>query len=228
MVQLDHFPYLRIRREGLKLKSYTHIVGGIIFSLLIMFILNIPVNALYIFIAGAAAVIPDLLDYMFLKKHKRETHNVWILAVLIGLGLVNQIFIIVAAAYFSHIVLDLITYHGIRLFYPLNLNNYVCMGDKNRIKTGTNREKALFFFLCIIAVTGVLLSFQVFTLIDQTAAGTTSNTGTLDNNSTNQSGAKTYINVQLDIDESMLNKNVSINTGQNQSNIVVLEANTSA
>jgi len=205
------------------LRSYTHIVAGIIFSLLIMFILGIPVNAFYIFIAGAAAVIPDLIDYAFLAKHKRETHNIWILIGLIALGFVNQIFIIVTAAYLSHLILDLMTYHGVRLFYPLKPTNYVVMSEKNRIKTGTNREKALFFFLCIIMVGGVLLSYQVFSLIDSTAAssGTTEVVG---NNSTNGT-AKTYINVAVDIDQNMLNKNVSITNGQNETNIVVTEVN---
>jgi inner membrane protein len=198
-------------------------VAGIIFSLLIMFILGIPVNAFYIFIAGAAAVIPDLIDYAFLAKHKRETHNIWILIGLIALGFVNQIFIIVAAAYLSHLILDLMTYHGVRLFYPLKPTNYVVMSEKNRIKTGTNREKALFFFLCIIMVGGVLLSYQVFSLIDSTAAssGTTEAVG---NNSTNGT-AKTYINVAVDIDQNMLNKNVSITNGQNETNIIVTEVN---
>lgn len=198
-------------------------MAGIIFSLLIMFILGIPVNAFYIFIAGAAAVIPDLIDYAFLAKHKRETHNIWILIGLIALGFVNQIFIIVAAAYLSHLILDLMTYHGVRLFYPLKPTNYVVMSEKNRIKTGTNREKALFFFLCIIMVGGVLLSYQVFSLIDSTAAssGTTEVVG---NNSTNGT-AKTYINVAVDIDQNMLNKNVSITNGQNETNIIVTEVN---
>jgi len=188
-----------------------------------MFILGIPVNAFYIFIAGAAAVIPDLIDYAFLAKHKRETHNIWILIGLIALGFVNQIFIIVAAAYLSHLILDLMTYHGVRLFYPLKPTNYVVMSEKNRIKTGTNREKALFFFLCIIMVGGVLLSYQVFSLIDSTAAssGTTEVVG---NNSTNGT-AKTYINVAVDIDQNMLNKNVSITNGQNETNIIVTEVN---
>lgn len=205
------------------MRSYTHIAAGIIFSLLIMFILGIPVNAFYIFIAGTAAVIPDLIDYAFLAKHKRETHNIWILIGLIALGLVNQIFFIVAAAYLSHLILDLMTYHGVRLFYPLKPTNYVVMSEKNRIKTGTNREKALFFFLCIIMVAGVMLSYQVFSLIDSTAAssGTSDITG---NNSTNGT-AKTYINVAIDVDENMLNKNVSIKTSQNESNIIVTEVN---
>jgi inner membrane protein len=188
-----------------------------------MFILGIPVSALYIFIAGAAAVIPDLIDYAFLAKHKRETHNIWILIGLAALGLVNHIFIIVAAAYLSHLILDLLTYHGIRLFYPLKPTNYVVMSEKNRIKTGTNREKALFFFLCIIMIGGVLLSFQVFSLIDSTAASSVSSDVT-GNNSTN-STAKTYINVAVDIDQNMLNKNVSITNGQNETNIVVTEVN---
>lgn len=188
-----------------------------------MFISGIPVNAFYIFIAGAAAVIPDLIDYAFLAKHKRETHNIWILIGLIALGFVNQIFIIVAAAYLSHLILDLMTYHGVRLFYPFKLTNYVVMSEKNRIKTGTNREKALFFFLCIIMVGGVLLSYQVFSLIDSTVASS-GTTEVIGNNSTNGT-AKTYINVAVDIDESMLNKNVSITNGQNGTNIIVTEVN---
>ncbi len=188
-----------------------------------MFILGIPVNTFYIFLAGTAAVIPDLIDYAFLAKHKRETHNIWILIGLATLGLVNQIFIIVAAAYLSHLILDLTTYHGVRLFYPLKKTNYVVMSEKNRIKTGTSREKALFFFLCIIMVAGVLLSYQVFNLIDSTAASSRSS-DVSGNNSTNGT-AKTYINVQVDIDKNMVNKNVSIKTGQNESNIIVTEVN---
>lgn len=188
-----------------------------------MFILGIPANAFNIFVAGAAAVIPDLVDYAFLAKHKRETHNIWILVGLIALGFVNQIFTIVAAAYLSHLILDLITYNGVKLFYPLKPTNYVAMSEKNRIKTGTNREKALFFFLCVIMIGGILLSFQVFSMIDSAAAGI----GTSDvagNNSTNGT-AKTYINVAVDIDKSMLNKNVSITNRQNETNIVVTEVN---
>ena len=206
------------------LRSYTHIAAGIIFGLLIMFILDIPVNAFYIFLSGVAAVIPDLFDYAFMEKHKRETHNIWILIILIGLGFLNQIFIIVAAAYLSHLILDLMTYHGIKLFYPLKQTNYVTMSEKSRIKTGTNREKALFFFLCIIMIGGVLLSFQVFSLIDSTAASSTGTTEVAGNNSTN-STAKTYINVQVDIDKNMLNKNVSITNEQNKTNIIVTEVN---
>lgn len=205
------------------MRSYTHISAGILFSLLVMFILDIQVNAFYIFLAGAAAVIPDLVDYMFFKKHKRETHNIWILAILLALGLVNQIFIIVATAYFSHLVLDLLTYHGVRLLYPLKETKFVCMGEKNRIKTGTNREKALFSFLCIIMIAGVLMSYQVFNLIDTTAASASGTTEIEGNNSTNQSTAKTYINVQVQVDEDMLNKNISIKNSQNESNIIVTE-----
>lgn len=205
------------------MRSYTHIAGGIIFALLVMFILDIQVSAFYIFLAGAAAVIPDLVDYAFMEKHNRSTHNIWILAVLMGLCFINQIFIIITAAYFSHLVLDLLTTHGVRLLYPLRKTRFVCMGEKNRIKTGTNREKALFFFLCVIVIGGVLMSFQVFSIIDTSTAGATT-TNTV-NNTTNQSSAKTYINVQVEVDKDMLNKNITIQNSQNQSNIIVTEIN---
>ncbi|AUB59395.1 hypothetical protein BK009_01070 [Methanobacterium subterraneum] len=205
------------------MRSYTHIAGGIIFTILITYILNIPLSAFYIFLAGAVAVIPDLLDYMFMEKHNRETHNIWILLVLMALCLVNQIFIIIAAAYFSHIILDLLTSHGVRLLYPLKKTKFVCMKEKNRIKTGTNREKALFFFLVILVAGGVLMNYQVFSLIDSTAA--TGSITTVENNTTNASNAKTYINVQVQVDESMLNKNISIKNSQNESNIIVREIN---
>lgn len=201
------------------MRSYTHIAGSIIFTLVILFIFNIPVSALYIFLAGAVAVIPDLLDYMFMEKHKRETHNIWIFLVLLGLCLVNQIFIVFAAAYFSHLVLDLLTYHGIRLLYPLKKTRFVCMGEKNRIKTGTNKEKALFSFLCILVICGVLMSYQVFSIIDASAAN---QVGTSDNNSSiNQSAGKTNINVQLQVDPETVNKNLTIKTGQNESKIEI-------
>lgn len=205
------------------MRSYTHIVGGIIFTFLIMYILNIPISAFYIFLAGAAAVIPDLLDYMFMEKHNRETHNIWILLVLMGLCLVNQIFIIITAAYFSHLVLDLLTSHGVRILYPLKKTRFVCMGEKHRIKTGTSREKALFFFMVIILIGGLLMNYQVFRLIDSAAA--IEPVTTVENNTNNSSTAKTYINVQVQVDETMLNKNISIKNSQNESNIVVKEIN---
>jgi inner membrane protein len=205
------------------MRSYTHIAGGIIFTMLIMYILNIPVTAFYIFLAGTAAVIPDLLDYMLTEKHNRETHNIWVLVILMGLSLVNQIFIIIAAAYFSHLVLDLMTSHGVRLLFPFKKTRFVCMGEKYRIKTGTGREKALFFFLVILVVGGVLMNYQVFSLIDTATA--TQPTTMADNNTTNGSNAKTYINVQVQVDEGMSNKNISIKNSQNESNIIVREIN---
>ena len=205
------------------MRSYTHIAGGIIFTMLIMYILNIPVTAFYIFLAGTAAVIPDLLDYMLTEKHNRETHNIWVLVVLLGLSLVNQIFIIVTAAYFSHLVLDLMTSHGVRLLYPVKKTRFVCMGEKYRIKTGTSREKALFFFLVILVVGGVLMNYQVFSLIDTATA--MQPTTLADNNTTNGSNTKTYINIQVQVDEGMSNKNISIKNSQNESNIIVKEIN---
>lgn len=203
------------------MRSYTHIAGGILFALLIMFILGIQVNAFYIFLAGAAAVIPDLVDYMFMSRHKRETHNLWIMAILLALCLVNQIFIIVSAAYFSHLVLDLLTSHGVRLLYPYKKTKFVCMGEKSRIKTGTNREKALFFFLCILLVGGILMSYQVFSLIDSTAASNSASSG---NNSTiNQTTGKTNINVQVQVDPDTVNKNMRITNNGSESNIHITE-----
>ena len=204
------------------MRSYTHIVGSILFTLVILYILNIPATAFYIFLAGAAAVIPDLIDYIFMEKHKRETHNIWIFLVLLGLCIVNHVFIVIAAAYFSHLVLDLLTYHGVRLLYPVKKTKFVCMREKNRIKTGTNKEKALFSFLCILMVCGILMSYQIFSIIDTTAA---SQTGTGNNtNATNQSAAKTNINVQLQVDSDTVNKNMTIKTGQNESKIEITEA----
>lgn len=201
------------------MRSYTHIVGSILFTLVILYILNIPASAFYIFLAGAAAVIPDLIDYIFMEKHTRETHNIWIFLVLLCLCMVNQIFIVFAAAYFSHLVLDLLTFHGVRLLYPLKETKFVCMREKNRIKTGTNKEKALFSFLCILMVCGILLSYQVFSIIDTTAASQTGMGN--NNNTTNQSAGKTNINVQLQVDSNTVNKNMTIKTGQNESKIEI-------
>jgi inner membrane protein len=96
------------------------------------------------------------------------------------------------------------------------------MGEKYRIKTGTGREKALFFFLVILVVGGVLMNYQVFSLID---TATAIQPTMADNNTTNGSNTKTYINVQVQVDESMSNKNISIKNSQNESNIIVKEIN---
>ena len=65
------------------------------------------------------------------------------------------------------------------------------------------------------------MNYQVFTLIDSAAA--IEPTTTVENNTTNASNAKTYINVQVQVDETMVNKNISIKNSQNESNIIVTE-----
>lgn len=95
------------------------------------------------------------------------------------------------------------------------------MGEKSRIKTGTNREKALFFFLCILLVGGILMSYQVFSLIDSTAASNSASNG---NNSTiNQTTGKTSINVQVQVDPDTVNKNMRITNNGSESNIHITE-----
>lgn len=97
------------------------------------------------------------------------------------------------------------------------------MREKNRIKTGTNKEKALFSFLCILMICGVLMSYQVFSIIDATAAsqGKTGKNSSVSNHSV----GRTNINVQLHVDQDTVNKNLTIKTGQNESKIETLGGN---
>jgi len=67
------------------------------------------------------------------------------------------------------------------------------------------------------------MNYQVFSLIDTATA--IQPTTMADNNTTNGSNTKTYINVQVQVDEGMSNKNISIKNSQNESNIIVKEIN---
>ncbi|MCK9150487.1 metal-dependent hydrolase [Methanobacterium alcaliphilum] len=208
------------------MRFYTHIVGSLLIALLLSVCLSFKPTSLYLFIAAAAAPALDLLDFMIGKGHRRHTHNIF---VLIGSGLlvlVNfHLGIAIFAAVLSHLILDLFSVHGCPLFYPLKEKKFVSMQRKNRIKTGSKREKAIFAFLLVIVVGGILGNYQVFTSLDEKANNiASSSSNNLSNNSgNNQANVKTITNVNIQADKIDGQKNITVKSSGNKTNILIKE-----
>ena len=94
-----------------------------------------------------------ILDKLHLSKnrglsihlHKRCTHNVFVLLFAFGLIYFNlPVGLAAFSAVFSHLFLDLFTVNGCPLLYPLRETRYVALRTRNRLRTGSRQEKALF------------------------------------------------------------------------------------
>lgn len=205
------------------MRYYTHIVGSLLIALLFAIIFSIKPGALYLFVAGAAAPILDLLD-SFMGTHERKTHNIFVIIGSLTFIFINfQIGIAIFAAVFSHIILDLFTVHGCPLLYPLKEIKFVCLNRKNRVKTGTKKEKALFLFFLVIVIGAMLGNYQVFAAIDhQTSNINNASEVNVSNNSSNLTGnIKTYTNVNIQGDKVAGEKNITVKSNGNETNIII-------
>lgn len=205
------------------MRYYTHIAGSLLVALLFAIIFSIKPSALYLFVAGAAAPLLDQVD-SFMGTHERKTHNIFVLIGSLAFILISfQIGIAIFAAVFSHIILDLFNVHGCPLLYPLKEIKFVCLNRKNRIKTGTKKEKALFLFFLVIVVGAMLGNYQVFAAIDsQTSNINNASDIKLTNNSSNFTGnVKTYTNVNIQGDKIDGEKNITVKNNGNETNIIV-------
>jgi len=159
-----------------------HIVGGAVFTGVFgatISGINLLASPWYIAITLAAAVLPDVdntsspvgrvvgpLSYWLNRRygHRTLTHSVAALVVL------TLIFAFAERAvsghtslawfffwgYLSHIILDMCTVNGVKLFYPFHKSACVIPGDpRYRFETGNIRHETVFF--CVAVLCGVFL-----------------------------------------------------------------------
>lgn len=159
-----------------------HIVGGAVFTGVFgatISGINLLASPWYIAVTLAAAVLPDVdntsssvgrvvgpLSYWLNRHygHRTLTHSVAALIVL------TLIFAFAERAvsghtsltwfffwgYLSHIILDMCTVNGVKLFYPFHKSACVIPGDpRYRFETGNIRHETVFF--CVAILCGVFL-----------------------------------------------------------------------
>ena len=134
------------------MKLYTHIVGSILFFVFFAYLMNFNGLVIGIFIAGWISVFPDVIDRVE-GKHKGIGHSIIWLIPFIIIGYIN--FLVGSAliiGFSSHIFFDIFTWNGCPFLYPFSKMDFVSLSRRNRIKTGTNQEKAIFVFIIFLLI----------------------------------------------------------------------------
>jgi inner membrane protein len=130
------------------------------------------------------------------------------------------------SAIFSHLFMDMFTVNGCPLLYPLREIRFVALRPRNRVRTGTRQEKAVFIFLTMIVVSGLLCYFNLFDIVDGhlypndnkvTVSETANNTT---NTTSYYNRDKSNINLNVYPDKKG-EKNITIEYGDQKTNILI-------
>ncbi len=208
------------------MKIYTHIAGSILFFGVFAYLLNLDSIFIGIFIAGWISVFPDVVDKLG-DKHRGIGHNVLWLIPFALLGFWN--FVISSAliiGFLSHILLDTITWNGCPVFNPLSKVEFVSLSRRNRFKTGTSQEKALFIFFLVLIIPTILISTNFLSvgslLENENSLLSTGEASGLPINSINKHDAlNDHVNLGFQIN-SNTNKNITIRkVGENETNLII-------
>lgn len=162
-----------------------------------------------------------------LRSHERCTHNIFVLFATLGLVYFNMpIGLAAFSAIFSHLFLDLFTVHGCPLLYPLRETRYVALRNRNRLRTGSRQEKALFIFLTIFVFSSLFCYFSLFTIVDgqlhrsDKVTVTATSTNDTTNTTTYYNRDKSNINLNVYPDKKG-EKNITIKYGDEKTNILI-------
>ena len=193
------------------MRSYTHIVAAILLFVVFAFVADFNNLLTGIFFAGWISVFPDIIDKLT-GKHRGIGHSIFWLIPLAIVGFWNiGIAVAIIIGFISHIFLDSFTTNGCPVLYPLWENDFVCLGKKRRIKTGTNQDKAVFLVILLLLIPFLLLTTNVVSLFENTGdqnvvfAGSSESVNSSFNNDTMKNNF--YLNFEL---KEGVNKNISI------------------
>ena len=148
---------------------YTHLAFGFLVSLISIDILDINNKLLFILIATFFSIFPDIDErkskigkkYKFASRiinilfgHRGFFHSIYIPLILyfIFYSISVEIGIAVLVGYFSHLLMDAMTRHGIRPLYPI-INRKI----NGFIKTNSLFEKILFLIIILLILYSLLL-----------------------------------------------------------------------
>lgn len=207
------------------MRSYTHIAAAMLFYVLFSFLFNFDRFMLGLFFAAWISVFPDILDKL-LGKHRGFGHSLlW----LVPFSLVGFWDMGVAAAiligFSSHLLMDIFTVHGCPLLYPIREMNFVSLGKKRRIKTGTNTDKSVFIFLVFLLIPLTMYTTGLGALIPDLVGqnfvfAAASNTA---DNTTIPQTIRNDVSMTFRLDKAA-NKNVTVQrVSENETNILIKE-----
>lgn len=162
-----------------------HVVGGVFLTGVACAVAGVSIlNPVSFVLTVVGSVLPDidhtkspvgrickpLSRYLNRRHgHRNLTHSAAFIAVLwLVLGMIEKTWtgqsewsMVFGIAYCSHIFLDMLTYHGVGLFYPFLRNMAVLPGNsKYRVKTGNPKTEAGIFIGFSVVLIGCLPLLQ--------------------------------------------------------------------
>lgn len=173
------------------MKFYTHIAGGLLFYVFMVWMFNQPFNYVGIMAVCCMSVIPDLLDRI-IGEHRGWGHSAILLIPIILSFFISIWFgMALLSGFMTHILFDILTRKGVAFFYPFSNTRYVMpKKEKSRIITGSKQEKALFIVVVLLLIPvsyGVVNGFPDL--------GAAIGSGDHGNNTTNKTNNSTLSNL---------------------------------
>ena len=163
------------------MRTPNHIIGGLVFTGICSSLsgVNLFASPLQTSVAITASLLPDIdhpksLIGTLLKPlsltinrrygHRTITHSgVTLIILTLAIAIIeklatgaNSLALVFFFAYFSHLMLDMMTLQGVPLLYPITNNPFVIPGNPGyRIRTGDLRAEAVMF--CLFLSLGLFL-----------------------------------------------------------------------
>ena len=149
------------------MREYTHIAGALLLYAILAYLINLNVTLVGIFCAGWMSTFPDIMD-LLVGEHRGIGHSIFWVVPFIFIGFLNfNIAFALIIGFLSHILFDIFTVYGSPILYPLKKTSFVSLSMRNRIKTGTNKDKAVFIFILFLLIPILLFTtgnFSTWTL----------------------------------------------------------------
>jgi inner membrane protein len=196
------------------MRFYTHIASGILFYVIFAYLINLNIAIFGIFVVGMISVFPDLVDKLNFK-HRTIGHSlIWLIPFVI-IGFLNfGVGFALLIGFLSHIFMDIMTWNGCPLLYPFSKVNFVALNKRNRVKTGTAKERAIFIFILFMLVPTILFSTGIVSVsnnsgLHNTIFATGEASGVPLNNHNREDITNEHINLNFQIN-SNTNKNITV------------------
>lgn len=210
------------------MREYTHVAGALLIYISLGFLINLNLSILCIFLAGWISLFPDVLDRL-LGFHRGYGHSIFWLIPFLLIGFLNgSIAFALIIGFTSHIFFDIFTTHGVPILYPLIKTSFVSLNFRNRIKTKTNQDKAVFIFILLLLIPELL--FMTGYLSQWISEGENSllgndDTSCVPNNHNTKTNLKNNINLNLQLNSNS-SKNITVNqVNENDTNVIVENLN---
>ncbi len=207
------------------MREYTHVAGALLLYTTISFLINLNITLIGLFLAGCISLFPDIIDRI-MGKHRGIGHSIFWIIPLISMGFLNYgLALALIIGFMSHILFDIFTTHGVPIFYPLSKTSFVSLRMQNRIKTSTNKDKAVFIFISILLVPLLLFNTGYLSILHHEGLnlplGTGEASGVPNSAYNTNTPIKSSVNLNLQLNANTT-KNITVHqVNENDTNIVV-------